>query len=368
MAEKGRVVVVTEYQKPFEIQEFDLPDPEPGAVILKMTQAGICGSDLHVWRGDQVNQPLPPTGRVMGHEGTGVVYKLGAGVTTDALGTPIQEGDRLMHVAVFPCYRCHMCNRGDTNWCVNRAYAAAGTYPYFTGTYADFLYLPPRHPAFRVPDELPDDIIGYVNCAMGTVTQGLLNAGAHEGQYVVIQGAGGLGLNATAMAKDMGADRVIVLDRLENRLQLAEEFGADYTINIEEYNTPETRVQRVHELTKGRGADVVMELVGRAELLAEGIDMLSNGGTFVEIGDIVTGREVSIDPSKLLRGKKIMGSLMYRPSTLAAILDYMVKNVDRLPFQKIVSHRFKLADINEAFPQAEWNQRQTTISRAMLEP
>jgi Zn-dependent alcohol dehydrogenase len=127
-------------------------------------------------------------------------------------------------------------------------------------------------------------------------------------------------------------------------------------------------VQRVRELTKGRGADVVMELVGRAELLAEGIDMLSNGGTFVEIGDIVTGREVSIDPSKLLRGKKIMGSLMYRPSTLAAILDYMVKNVDRLPFQKIVSHRFKLADINEAFPQAEWNQRQTTISRAMLEP
>ena len=80
-----------------------------------------------------------------------------------------------------------------------------------------------------------------------------MNAGAHEGQYVVIQGAGGLGLNATAMAKDMGADRVIVLDRLENRLRLAEEFGADHTINIEEYNTPETRIQRVKELTRAGG-------------------------------------------------------------------------------------------------------------------
>ena len=108
--------------------------------------------------------------------------------------------------------------------------------------------------------------------------------------------------------------------------------------------------------------------MGRAELLAEGIDMLSNGGTFVEIGDIVPGREVSIDPSKLLRGKKIIGSSMYRPSTLATILDYMVKNQDRIPFHKIVSHRFKLADINEAFPVAEWSQGQTAVSRAMLEP
>lgn len=368
MAETGRVVVYAEFGKPFEIREYELPDPEPGAIILKITQAGICGSDLHLWRGDQNNLPLPATGRAMGHEGTGVVYKMGKGVATDSLGTPIKEGDRLMHVAVFACYQCHMCLRGDTNWCVNRAYPPAGTYPYFTGTYADFLYLQPRHPAFRVPDELPNDVLGPVNCAIGTVTQGLTNAGAHEGQYVVILGAGGLGLNATAMAKDMGADRVIVFDRLENRLRLAEEFGADYTVNIEEYNTPETRVQRVKELTKGRGADIVMELVGKPDLLREGIDMLSNGGTFVEIGDILWGHEVSIDPSKLLTGKRIIGSLMYRPSTLATILEYMVKSQGKVPFHKIVSHEFKLADINEAFPQAEWDQQRTDVTRAMLVP
>ena len=365
---KGRVVICKEYSKPFEIEEFEVPDPEPGAVLLRMTQAGICGSDLPTWRGDQVNVPLPPTGRVMGHEGTGVVDKLGSGVTTDTVGVPIEDGDRIVYSAVFPCYHCHMCLKNNTNWCVNRGYAAGGVYPYFTGTYADFLYLPPRHPFFRVPDELPDYLLGPVNCAMGTVTTGLMRAGAKEGDYVVIQGAGGLGLHAIAMAKDMGSDRVIVLDRLQNRLKLAEEFGADYTINIEEFNTAETRLERVKELTNGRGADVVMELVGRAELLAEGIDMLSNGGTFVEIGDIVRGREVSIDPSKLLAGKSIVGSLMYRPELLPTLLNFLVRTQHRLPFHKIVSHKFPLAEVNEAFPQAEWNSRQTDITRAMLVP
>jgi threonine dehydrogenase-like Zn-dependent dehydrogenase len=189
-----------------------------------------------------------------------------------------------------------------------------------------------------------------------------------HGQSVVIMGAGGLGIHATAMAKERGADRVIVLDRLENRLELAEEFGADHTINIEEFNTPETRVRRVRELTRGRGADVVMELVGRADLLREGIDMLSNGGTFVEIGDIVRGQETSIDPSKLLQGKNIVGSLMYRPSLLPELLDFLVRNQDRLPFQRLVSHTFPLADVNEAFAAAEWSQRQTEITRAMLVP
>lgn len=365
---KGRVVVCKEYGKPFEIEEYDVPEVEAGSVLLRMTQAGICGSDLHVWRGDQINVPLPPTGRAMGHEGTGMIERLGQGVTTDTLGTPVREGDRVVYAAVFPCYRCHLCLRGDTNWCVNRKYPAAGVYPYFTSTYGDYLYLPPRHPFFRVPDELSDELLGPVNCAMGTVTTGLMRAGAGQGDAVVIMGAGGLGLHAVAMAKDMGAHQVIVLDRLDNRLRLAEEFGADATINVEEYATAEARVQRVRELTSSRGADIVMELVGKAELLAEGIDMLSNGGTFVEIGDIVRGREVSIDPSKLLAGKNILGSLMYRPSLLPTLLDYLVRNRYKLPFHTIISHKFPLAEVNAAFEKAEWNQRQTEITRAVLVP
>ena len=258
----GRVVVVKEYQQPFVIEEYDVPDPEPGGMVLKITQAGICGSDLHTWRGDQSQVPLPESGRVMGHEGSGVVYQLGSGTTTDSLGKPIREGDRVMYSAIMPCERCYQCMRGERNWCSGSSpYRPAGEYPYFTGTYADYFWLRPNHPVFAVPDELSDDVLGWVNCAMGTVTEGLLRAGASEGDYVVIQGAGGLGLNATAMAKDMGASRVIVLDRLADRLELAEEFGADATINIEEYDSHEARLARVQELT----AAALAATIGRLE-------------------------------------------------------------------------------------------------------
>ncbi len=368
---KGRLVVLKEYGKPFDIQEYDVPDPEPGAIVLQMKQAGICGTDLHLWRRDtEANTPLPPQGIAMGHEGTGVVYKLGPGVTTDFVGTPIREGDRVVHSWVTPCNRCHMCLRGEPNQCIDRPPRTVGEFPYLNGTYCDYYYVLPTQPVFRVPDELPDEILAPVNCAMGTVTQGLTTAGVREGDYVVVQGAGGLGLSATAMAKDMGADRVIVLDRLEPRLQLAEEFGADYTINIEEYNTPETRVNRVLELTKGRGADFVVEVVGIPELITEGIAMLRNGGTLIEHGHGTnTGRTVVFDPHTLVaRGKRIVGSLMYRPILLATILDFLVRNQDKRPFQKMLSHQFKLADVDRAFAEAEWAQRQTQVLRAVLVP
>jgi threonine dehydrogenase-like Zn-dependent dehydrogenase len=366
---KGRMAVITDYGKPFELREQDVPDPEPGAVVLRMSQAGICGSDLHTWRGDMAANPLPPQGRAMGHEGSGRIWKLGKGVTTDALGTPIQEGDRVIHSAIFPCMRCYNCLRGDVNFCSNNlVYRDVGAFPYFTGTYADYFYLPAGHPIFRVPDELPDSVLPSVNCAMGTVTQGLQAAGAGEDQYVVIQGAGGLGLTAAAMAKDMGAARVIVLDRLPQRLALARRFGADEVIDITEYDTPEARVERVRGLTGGRMADIVMELVGLASLLPEGIAMIRNGGTVVEIGNIVRDSTVAIEPSQLLRGKKIMGSAMYRPSVLPLLLSFLLRTRDRYPFDTLISHRFPLDQINEAFPVAEWSDRQTEVTRAVLVP
>ena len=109
---------------------------------------------------------------------------------------PSKLGDRLMYAAIVPCNRCYQCLRGDHNWCANRAgQRDAGVYPYFVGTYGDYYYIGPTQPVFSVPDELPDQVLGFVNCAMGTVTEGLMRAGAKEGDYVVIQGAGGLELS-----------------------------------------------------------------------------------------------------------------------------------------------------------------------------
>src|SRR5918912_1554886 len=151
---KGRQVVIREYGKPFEIHEYDVPDPRPGDILLKVTQAGICGSDLHTWRGDTENNPIPPQGRAMGHEGSGVVHKLGQGVTTDALGNPLHEGDRVIHTAIIPCHHCPQCLRGDHNLCVNRVPRTVGEFPYSIGTFADYYNVTPRQPVFKVPDEL----------------------------------------------------------------------------------------------------------------------------------------------------------------------------------------------------------------------
>jgi D-arabinose 1-dehydrogenase-like Zn-dependent alcohol dehydrogenase len=370
----GRAALFMGPRKPFEITEFPVPDPEPDAIVMKVTQAGICGSDLHRWRSEGVpgaQAPETPVGgRTTGHEGTGVIYKLGSNVKTDALGRSLREGDRIVYSAIAPCGHCNPCLKGNGNWCTQGFFPRSNTgeFPYFTGTYADFYYIRPTQLVFQVPDELDDAVLGSVNCAMGTVTEGLMRADCKQGDYVVIQGAGGLGLNAVAAAKDMGAHRVIVIDRLQSRLDLAIEFGADSVINIEKDSpTPELRREHVMELTDGKGADICVELVGRSDLFIEGLSFLGNGGTFVEIGNILGGT-VPFDPSSILAGKRIIGSAMYRPRLLPVMLETLVKQQGKVPYEKIASHSFPLEEINTAFEQAEWLDRQTSVTRCMLIP
>jgi D-arabinose 1-dehydrogenase-like Zn-dependent alcohol dehydrogenase len=367
---RGRLAVMTAYREPLELREYEVPDPEPGAIVLRVSQAAICGSDLHMYRGD-TTRPLPAGGRAMGHEGIGVIHKLGRGVTADAFGVPLQEGDRIVHsVITWGCQHCQLCLMGEYNLCTGKTVAPpAGVFPYFLGMFADYYYVPPGMPVFKVPGDLADEVVAPVNCAMGTVTQGLISAGAGEGQTIVIQGAGGLGLVGAAMAKDMGADRVIVFDRLERRLALAGEFGADHAVNVDEYTSSE-RVELVRDLTRGRGADIVLELVGIADLLTEGVAMLRNGGTFVEIGSTFPGQTVAFDPASLvISGKRIIGSPMYKPLVLGRVLDFLARTREVRPYHRLISHRFGLADINEAFDQSEWQKpAQTPVVRAVLVP
>lgn len=367
---KGRTAVLKKYFEPMELLEYDVPDPEPGAVLVKITMAGLCGSDLHTWRGDQVNRPLPATGRPMGHEGVGVISALGAGVEADFNGEQVKEGDRVIFSAVFSCNRCLACISGDHNLCnqFRLNYRPAGDeHPYFVNTYADFDYLPPGHAFFKVPDELSDEMVVSLNCAMGTVLQGIDSVQLRQGQKVVVQGVGGLGQYAVAFAKDIGASQIVAIDGQQPRLELASEFGATDTINVKEYDTSESRVQRIAELTGG-GADLVIELVGLGELMAEGINMLRPGGSFLEIGNLMLGRTATIEPVLLIRRKRIVGSAMYRPSILPRILDFLVRNAKQMPFDKVISHKFPLEDINDAFGQAEWVDRSTSVIRGAIVP
>jgi threonine dehydrogenase-like Zn-dependent dehydrogenase len=369
----GRVAVLKAYGGDFELREYPVADPEPGAILVRLTRAGVCGSDLHIWRGEmkEIYGALPRD-LTFGHEMCGRVHRLGAGVTADSAGQPLAEGDRVAFLYFFPCGRCPVCLRDEMGCCPRKARAnrVAGTPPYFNNAYGDYYHLRPGGFVFRVPEEVTDDVATPANCALAQVIYGLTRAGLRQGDTVVVQGAGGLGLNAVAVARDMGADRVIVFDRVESRLALARAFGADHTLSLAELTTPERRIQAVMDLTGGFGADVVADFVGYPEVVPEGLRMLRGGGCYLEVGSIAPGNVFSYDATALVRGNaRLVATSNYSPWALARALAFLRRNVRTLPFDRLVSHVFPLERISEAFQQADWMQRGgdgLRISRAAL--
>jgi threonine dehydrogenase-like Zn-dependent dehydrogenase len=368
---KGKAAVFFGPGKPFELREVTLPEVEPEAVVIRVSLANVCGSDLHFWRGDAPLR-LPDDGWIFGHEMTGRVARLGARVKTDSLGRPLTEGDRVAYTYFYPCGRCYACLNKEPASCPAKIERprGPGEFPHFHGAFAEYYYLRPGGHLFKVPDELPDALVSPVNCALAQVIFGLHQAGLRFGGSVVIQGAGGLGVQAAAVAKDMGAATVIVIDQLPGRLELARAFGADHTINIKEVPDRKDRLSLVRKHTGGAGADVACDFVGFAQVIPEGLDMLRVGGTYLEIGTISRGAKVELEPAQLVWGaKKIVGVIMYDPWVIPRALDFLVRNRTRWPFDRLVSHTYPLEQINTAFADSEWHGRETTaITRAALAP
>lgn len=368
---KGRVAVLKSYAGDFELREYAVPDPEPGAILVRLTRAGVCGSDLHIWRGEMKGvYGDTPRDLTFGHEMCGRVERLGVGVATDSLGQPLHEGDRITFLYFFPCGRCRVCLYDEMAACPRkeRANRVAGTAPYFNNAYGDYYYLRPNHHVFKVSPEIPDDIVAPANCALSQVVYGLRRAGLGPGQTLVVQGAGGLGLNATAVARDLGADHIIVVDRITGRLELARAFGADHTLSLDELPKPEQRIDAVKELTDGFGADIVADFVGYPEVIPEGLRMLRGGGTYLEVGNISPGNVFSCDATTLVRGNtRLVATSNYSPWALAQALAFLGRNLKRFPFERIISHVFPLEKISEAFRQAEWHGRGAPgVSRAAI--
>lgn len=368
MAETGWVAAMTGPREPFVLLEFPVPDPGPGAILVQVQLANICGSDLHLWRGDY--KPADPGGakyRSVGHEMVGIVAKLGSGVTRDSAGQPLREGDRIVYRYFYPCGQCRACLRRQTPRCLSamRYRYPPDVWPHFNAAYGQYYYLHPGHTVFRVPDNVTDEMAAPANCALAQAIYALEQAGAGLGDRLVIQGAGGVGINAVAVARELGVEQIIVLDALPERLALAREFGADETICLRDYPTPQSRVDRVRQLTGGWGADIVLELSGRAEAFPEGVAMLGVGGTYVVVGNICAGHAAPFDSSELvLYGRRVLGIMWYEASSLYQALQLLSTRQDRYPFHKIVSHKFPLRDINRAFAEQDAGR----VHRAALLP
>jgi len=354
--EMGKAMVWTAIDTPLEPREYPLPEVADDALLVKISMACICGSDLHSYKGEYVGRlkPSPDKPLIMGHEMSGRVYRMGKNFTTDSLGNPLKEGDRIIYSYFNPCGKCWACVTGSAP-CPNkhRFRRSSVEFPHFRGAFAEYYYLRGDQWVFKVPDELPDETVTPINCALSTVTYGMHQIRLPMGATVLVQGAGGLGLSTTAIAREMGAARVIVIDKLAERLAMARQFGAEDTIDASEYATPEARLDRIMQLTGGKGVDLAVEVVGRPEVATEALDMLCPSGTYLTMG-LVTGGLIShLDLEKVVhKGLTIVGSGNYKSWVMPKVLDMLVRTRDKYPFAKLVSHKFKLSDINQGIQQS----------------
>jgi len=356
---KGLAAIFNIPVRKFELELLPLPEVEDGGILVKNTSAVICGSDLHTWRGDDDN---PPNKRyILGHEFTGIVHSLGKKISKDSYGRSLKEGDRIVFPFFNPCHRCYQCVRGEHHACPNRSrrsIVGVEKYPYCDGGMAEYYYLPNGHYVFKVPDDLPDIALPSVNCALSQVIFGIQRANFNFGDSVVVQGAGGLGIFATAVASNSGASQVIVIDSQKSRLDFALKCGATSVISFSDYPTQHERVQRVSELTDKQGADIVIEVAGVPSATEEGLDMVRLNGTYIDIGNI-SGGTLNLPANKIIvKQTKWIGVQHYNPWIIESALQFLSRTKNVFPLIDLISDEFPLEKIDEAFEFAEWQGKQ----------
>ncbi len=344
--ERGRLVYLAAPRQ-VELMDFEVPRPGPGALVAIVSRANVCGSDLHIWNG------LHPTVKrgAMGHEMVGRVHALGEGVETDFAGQPLAPGDRISVTYFQNCRKCRACRRGQFNLCEN-AYRhwvqPPERPPHFNATFGTHYYVHPDQYVYRVPDNVPDAVASFANCALSQVCYGADVAGVAAGETVVIQGAGGLGLSAIAVCKRRGA-RVIAIDGVPYRLEAARAFGADEIVDLRAAETPAARIKRVRALTDDWGADVGIEVSGVPAAFSEGVELVRPGGRFVSIGNISPGQTTPFDPGLLTRRQvQILPVIRYQPWYLYQALQLLSETIGRYPWDAMIDADFPLDAVEEA--------------------
>lgn len=343
---EGRVAALVGPEQ-VELKTFELPDPAPGAVLLKVRRANVCGSDVHIYH---YQSPLLRKA-ALGHEFVGEVVALGEGVTQDYAGRPVSIGDRVVAPYFQACLRCSSCLRGAFNVCVN-AFASwiklPEEPPHFRGAFATHYYVDPGQYFYSVPDSVSDKAVAGVNCGLSQVMFVLDRVGLSAGETIVIQGAGGLGQYAAAVASERGA-RAVVVDGVPERLELARRFGATDIIDMRVYPTPADRVAAVQDLTGG--GNVVLEVTGVAAAFIEAIELAAPGARIASVGNLNVGpaNEVSLAPAVLTRKNvTIHGILRYDPWYLHKAIAFMERTYDCFPFESVAGHDYSLDEVSEA--------------------
>ncbi len=340
-----KAAVLVEYGKPLEIQEVEIPEVGPGAILVKVLLAGICGTDVHQQRGElTIKSPLP---NLQGHETIGQIVKLGEGRVGDAAGEPLKVGDRIMW-AHADCGECYWCNIArDPVLCARRSGYGWAPPSALRGGFAEYEYVTPATNVVKVPDELSDEEAIGVGCAFRSVMAGYERFGrVGLMEDFVIQGSGPIGLYSTVMARESGARKVIVIGAPANRLDLAKRWGADDVISIEEMPSAEERL--VLDLTEGRGPLGMVEATGVPAAFAEGLEMIQKGGRYLILGQ-TSASTVPIMPSRINeKALTIVGSVSAHIVHFYKALQFIKTHRHKYPFAAIVSGHYRLEEVNEA--------------------
>jgi L-iditol 2-dehydrogenase len=361
---------VTERPGRIAVQQFSRPDPEPGAVLMQVHYSGICGTDKHTFRGENKQYAGTPHERdltyplICGHENVGVVLATG-GKVCDSEGRVLQPGDRIVPGANVPCGTCHFCRNNYPYYLCSRMedYGNSlhcGRAPHLFGGWAECMYLLPGTPIFRVPDDLPNEVA--VLTEIMAVTHGVeaaltllgLMGGNRFGSSIAVLGVGPLGLCHLIKARLLGAGQLIATDKFASRLRMAEAFGAGLTLNVDQTDADE-RLARVREATGGLGAEIVLSCSGVPQGFVEALRMVRVGGVVVEAGTFVDMGPVSINPNSDIctRNVSVIGIGGETATSYLPAMRLMAANLDRLPFDRIVSHRMPLSRAQEAVELAQ---------------
>jgi L-iditol 2-dehydrogenase len=356
-----------------ELQQFPLPDPEPGAVVLQMSMSGVCGTDKHTFRGEVMQYAGTPHERqieyplICGHENVGRVAAVG-GEVRDSEGRPLSPGDRVVPAANVSCGQCWYCRNGQPYYMCERLEDYGNSLncaraPHLFGGWSEYMYLLPGTQLFRVPDELPDHVA--VMTEPMAVTHGFDRARRLNDTFaetVVVYGIGPLGICHLIKARLMGAGKLIAIDRLPSRLERAGTFGASLLLDAGQLESDEL-IARVHEATGGRGADMILDCSGVPDTFVASLRMVRVGGTVVEAGAFVDMGPVEINPNADICTKNVnvLGIGGETAESYKPAMDLLARNLDVLPLESFVSHRLPLEDAQQALELAQRDEAMKVV-------
>lgn len=311
-------------------------------VIVRITKTTICGTDLHILKGDV---PEVTDGRILGHEGVGIITETGSSVSN------FKKGDRVLVSCITSCGKCGYCKKGMYSHCEDGGWILGHL---IDGTQAEYVRIPHAdNSLYHIPDDSDEEALVMLSDILPTGFEcGVLNGKVKPGDTVVIVGAGPVGLASLLTAQFYTPSEIIMIDTDDNRLAVAVTFGATHIIN----NAKENAVERVKQIA-AKGADTVIEAVGIPATFELCELLVAPGGTIANVG--VHGKKVDLHLENLWAHNITITTRLVDTVTTPMLLN--VVHSKKLDAKQLITHRFALSDIINAYDTFEQAAKQKAL-------